>query len=482
MCDGLADQVLPLLKEMVEYSCFLRRVEEPKIVIYVQGYAKTKQRDSWFQHAIKACNKVFECFGHRVKLLDLDDASSMGLLQHCNIFHMAGGNAWRLVQDWHHHPHHLEVLKDRVQRGEVLYIGSSGGAISAGQDMRHCEDDRAGMGDVGDRAAGLDMNGLGIIELNVGVHHSNHHKFNNADDAAVFLGPQTAIFSNGMQLEPAMAATVKPCVKESLLASPYIVAKLLHRPQQPIPTSSASSCENPVTNTPMTLQMVLQQGGYFFWNGSSDQRFHVQTQNVASSSGSPLVVIWLSGSGGHDELTVGGGPTATAIHDSAILVSPQSSLKHRADVPDWIVKLTAALTQEVGGRLVLVGFSRGAKWCHEILRQLITMSASMPLRCLLVAPYCAARFNVHEQRDHALSIKRGLTTVRSICTMQDTSCPWEKYGDLIVQMGTWRDVSTEFPTHEDTLSGFLRPESSDVALDVQWLLGTVIKSEVEFSC
>ena len=94
-------------------------------------------------------------------MLDLDDASAMNLLQHCNIFHMAGGNAWKLVQDWHHHPHHLQVLKERVQRGEVLYIGSSGGAISAGLDMRHCEDDRAGLGDMGDAV----MNGLGIIEL-----------------------------------------------------------------------------------------------------------------------------------------------------------------------------------------------------------------------------------------------------------------------------------------------------------------------------
>ena len=265
-----------MLKEKVEDSGFLTRVKEPKIAIYARGYAKTSQRESWLQHAIRACNKVFDCDGHRVKMLDLDDdASAMNLLQKCNIFHMAGGNAWKLVDDWHHHPHHLQVLKERVQRGEVLYIGSSGGAISTGMDMRHCEDDRAGLGDMGDAV----MNGLGIIELNVGVHHSNHHKFNNADDVAVFLGPQTAIFLNGLQCEPAMAATVKPCVKESLLASPYIAAKLLHRPLQPIPTSSAALCENPVTNTPTTLQMVLQQGGDFLWGGSEDQRFHVQTHD-----------------------------------------------------------------------------------------------------------------------------------------------------------------------------------------------------------
>ena len=153
-------------------------------------------------------------------------------------------------------------------------------------------------------------------------------------------------------------------------------------------------------------------------------------------------------------------------------MSPRSRKNYKADVPGWIVQLTAALTKEVRGHLVLVGFSRGAKWCHEILRQLITTNATMPLRCLLVAPYCAARFTVHDQREHALSIKRGLTTVRSICTMQDECCPWQKYGDFIKEMGEWRDVSGVFPSHEDTLSGLLRPESSDVALDVQWLLGT----------
>ena len=158
----------------------------------------------------------------------------------------------------------------------MLYIGSSGGSISAGLNMQYCRDPCAGLGDMGDVA----MKGLGIVDLNVGVHHENAHSFKSTDEISVFLGPRTAIFLNGLQCEPAMAATVKPCVKESLLASPYIAAKLLHRPLQPIPTSSAASCENPVTKTPMTLQMVLQQGGDFLWNGSSDQRFHIQTQNA----------------------------------------------------------------------------------------------------------------------------------------------------------------------------------------------------------
>ena len=57
MCDGLADKVLPMLKEMVGQSRFCKAVVEPKILIYVNGYAKAKQRDRWWQHAIRACEK-----------------------------------------------------------------------------------------------------------------------------------------------------------------------------------------------------------------------------------------------------------------------------------------------------------------------------------------------------------------------------------------------------------------------------------------
>ena len=103
---------------------------------FLQGVLlwSTMQWQSFFFHPLRSkptpqqthcwcrCNASFLiaiCVAIRVKMLDLDDASAMDLLQHCNIFHMAGGNAWKLVQDWHHHPHHLQALKERVQRGNV---------------------------------------------------------------------------------------------------------------------------------------------------------------------------------------------------------------------------------------------------------------------------------------------------------------------------------------------------------------------------
>ncbi len=40
---------------------------------------------------------------------------------------------------------------------------------------------RAGLGDV-------NMNGLGIVDMNVGVHHSNRNNFDNTDDISVWFG------------------------------------------------------------------------------------------------------------------------------------------------------------------------------------------------------------------------------------------------------------------------------------------------------
>ena len=121
-----------------------------------------------------------------------------------------------------------------------------------------------------------------------------------------------------------MTSAVNPGVKNSFLASPYMIGKLLHRLRQPLPwDGSSSSCDG-------ALHMMLRQGGHFLWDGSSDQRFHVQIQNPAFSHRPPLVIVWLSESGGHDNLAVSlgqAGPTAAAIHDSAILVSPHSNLK-----------------------------------------------------------------------------------------------------------------------------------------------------------
>jgi hypothetical protein len=73
-----------------------------------------------------------------------------------------------------------------------------------------------------------------------------------------------------------MTTSVKPCVKESLLASPYIFTKVLHRPGSSV--------------------KWLQQSGDFLWDAKPDQCFHIQTQNAMFTSGPPLVVVWLTSS------------------------------------------------------------------------------------------------------------------------------------------------------------------------------------------
>ena len=41
-----------------------------------------------------------------------------------------------------------------------------------------------------------------------------------------------------------------------------------------------------------------------------------------------------------------------------------------------------------------------------------------------------------------------------------------------MEMGECRNVTEVFRTHYDILLGFFNPGTSDVASDVQWLLGT----------
>ena len=99
------------------------------------------------------------------------------------------------------------------------------------------------------------------------------------------------------------------------------------------------------------------------------------------------------------------------------------------------------------------------------------MNATMPRRCLLVAPYCAARFTALDKHKHASLIRQGPTRVRSICSKEDESCSWQEYGQFIQDLGEVRDVTGVFPKHGDTLDGLLRPQSSGVMEDVRWLLG-----------
>ena len=140
-------------------------------------------------------------------------------------------------------------------------------------------------------------------------------------------------------------------------------------------------------------------------------------------------------------------------------------------MPDWIVQLTAWLAQAVGGRLVLAGFTRGAKWCHEIIGQLITMKATMPLRCLLVAPYCKKSWTEPQRMRHASAIRCGPTTVTSICSSTDNCCSWKKYGNFISMMGEVIDVQHEFPSNQSLLEGFVHHRGN--FLDAtSWLVGT----------
>ena len=75
--------------------------------------------------------QVFNVAEERVKQLEHGTSDAQALLKFCNVFHMAGGNAWDLAHLWAAQPELSNILVDRVLSGEILYIGSSGGSFMA---------------------------------------------------------------------------------------------------------------------------------------------------------------------------------------------------------------------------------------------------------------------------------------------------------------------------------------------------------------
>ena len=92
---------------------------------------------------------------------------------------------------WHSHPECLHCLQNRVQCGQVLYVGSSAGSISAGQELKYCEDEPR-------PPNAANISGLGIVDINVGVYHAKRNPFEITDKKSVVLGPRTCILVNGL--------------------------------------------------------------------------------------------------------------------------------------------------------------------------------------------------------------------------------------------------------------------------------------------
>jgi hypothetical protein len=465
LCDGLADATLDALTQFAQTHGPRRHHEVPKIVVFTQGYHKRKQQEVWRCGAEKVLSRAFECTPEHVKVLSFDKLEyttveyAEKLIKHCNIFHMAGGNAFDLADLWQQQLRLKKLLVDRVQQGEILYIGSSGGSFVAGNSLQYCTDAIS--------HTGL---GLGILDVNVCVHHTREQDSltqnrTSTDKKSLILGPGTGAFINGDKVEPFFLKSARPAAQGACLIS--------------MRRAFAHAMPAPMEMTRSSNEKLLQAPGHHMWEGNSEHMFHVQLP--VDNTTCPLVVIWLPGCGDPGDIKWGtlakdlgraAGPVADMIKQSCILVSPlcRDKIKnnqHRLALPAWYVPLCSAISKEAGGHVVVAGFSRGSRWGHEIVATICKDGFPGCYRALLLAPYCTKAWTVHERTQHAAQLKSSGAKIRCVYTKFDESCKWSTEESFITNAGESHDVSDLCINHSQVLERFLEGDFDE---DVNWLL------------
>ena len=489
LCDGLTDESVPLLKEM---QTRMRKPNQWRICVWTQGVARKKQKDHWTQTSTQVLSNAFEQPEGRILSIDLTTPAGVkrakGMLKHCNVFHMAGGNAFRVAKLWSSQTELLSILKRRFSEGEILYIGSSAGSVVAGNSTKYCNDEP-----VGNR---LPETGLGLVPANISVYHSKLPPFprDSSDPSQLLLGPKTSVLIVGDQGTPFFMAKAKNHARETCLGSPFLQQRLntppttppttaippMTREQQP-PAWTIPPSPPTMTIPPMTLEQQLMKTGMHYWQGDRSHLFHVQVPEASviercRDVHNVKVMLWIPGSGDcfspQSVLARVLGRTgfaADAIAASCVLVSPWSRLRHKADVPEWIANFTRHIASINGGNVVLAGFSRGAKWCHEICKQLIDDRNSV-LRCLLLAPYCKAAFGQKERLAHAQALNKSKIAIKCIYSVVDECCKFSVEQHFILNVGACVDASAYCPSHNNIITNFF--SGACFLADLHWLLGT----------
>ena len=188
LCDGLTDESVSLLKEM---QTRMRKPDQWRICVWTQGVARKKQKDHWTQTSTQVLSNAFEQPERSIFSIDLTTPAGVkrakGMLKYCNVFHMAGGNAFRVAKLWSSQTELLSILKRRFSEGEILYIGSSAGSVVAGNSTKDCDDLP-----VGQR---FPESGLGLVRANISVYHSNKAPFQteSSDPSQLLLAPKTSV-------------------------------------------------------------------------------------------------------------------------------------------------------------------------------------------------------------------------------------------------------------------------------------------------
>jgi cyanophycinase-like exopeptidase len=472
LCDGLCDLVQPTLTDVVAGHGLIP--PNPKILVFVQGYVKTKSQLTWGAGAINVMSTVFGVGEDTVKILDVDSAMTsydghqraMRLLGACNVFHMAGGTTGDLAHLWSSVPDLAQKLRDRTECGEIFYIGSSAGSVIAGSslvyNLERCTKCRP-FSDPREHYA------LSLVNLNISVYHNNNEPVETSqltarDPLALRLGNHTGILLLGTDSDTVTPICLKKVSASAMRAIRIDSAKL----QRPIPPQ-----------VQVTIPELPILSGVHTWEDATGKHtYHLQF-NLMQLDAPPLVLFWLPGCGSpHDpkwnalaKLLGRVGPVADLVHNNCILVSPMDDTRlgkdqYRVELPAWITNLFSVVSQRSNGNVAIAGFSRGAKWASEL-----AVNRDNPQWCrraLLLAPYCRKAWTDDECQRFAFDVAAGFTEVRSLYSMKDSCCPWPKVQTFVEKAGRSRDVTEVAPSHDDILHAFCADKFSD---DSSWLLG-----------
>ena len=489
LSDGLCDSSFPAVQEAIQKHESRCKPSDPKILIFTQGYSKRKQRCSWGLRAAELLANIFGVDRERVAVLlfadvhakDAEDANyatdatdakdawdlatfrrdPKELLAGCNIFHMAGGNAWALAQLWGDRPDLAEILRTRVRTGEVMYIGSSGGSIVAGEMLSYCSDARS--------PEHLSDQGLGIMKkLDVAVYHEKAvpatSEVRLRDAARLRLGKGAGVlFVDG---DPQFVQTdaIKPATVQAMLMDIHHYCNNTHN------TACCHLTQSPFTGPP------LFTNGYHYWGGANSNKYHVQMPAVEQAN--PTVLFWLPGCGAPDDkkfnalMAPQDGPVAEHILAKMVLVSPLDSSRlskeqFRLELPEWITELFTACSQHFKGNIVIAGFSRGAKWAHEIVA-VACAQAPLAKRALLLAPYCRKAWTRPCRIAHGGKLAASLCKVSAVYSSCDEHCKWIAEGPFLQMIPAAEDVADRYTSHDSIFTAF---KAGGLQGQANWLFG-----------
>ena len=165
------------------------------------------------------------------------------------------------------------------------------------------------------------------------------------------------------------------------------------------------------------------------------------------------------------------GPVAEHIWAKMVLVSPldwsrRQKEQHRIELPEWIKELFMACSQHFNGNIVIAGFSRGAKWAHEMVAVACTQ-APLAKRALLLAPYCRKAWTQQCRIDHGGKLAASLCQVAAVYSSLDACCKYTVERPFLDMIRS-EDVKDRYPAHDSIMTAF---KAGGLRHQSDWLFG-----------